>query len=106
MSQPNPKCDLHADPDDEPNGESLEDGVYPSVVRSLNELLLLRAQYSTIYADPPWPYSNTAARGAAENHYRTMSLQAILAEPIKELVSERSTCTFGQPTRSCEKRLM
>lgn len=63
---------------------------YPSVVRSLEELVQLRAQYATVYADPPWPYTNTAARGAAENHYRTMSMQEILAEPIKDLVSDRS----------------
>ncbi|PVA23099.1 hypothetical protein DDJ61_03215 [Mycobacteroides abscessus] len=29
--------------------------------------------YRTIVADPPWRYQNRASRGAAENHYPTMS---------------------------------
>lgn len=45
----------------------------PSIVRDLSRLVEAGAKYSTVYADPPWPYSNTAARGAAENHYRTMN---------------------------------
>jgi hypothetical protein len=39
----------------------------PSIVRNLDVLVEQGASYPTIYADPPWPYSNTAARGAAEN---------------------------------------
>ena len=46
----------------------------PSIVRDLAVLVEQQAKFSTVYADPPWPYSNTAARGAAENHYRTMTL--------------------------------
>lgn len=34
-------------------------------------------QYSTFVADPPWRYGNTSTRGAAENHYPTMSIEEL-----------------------------
>jgi N6-adenosine-specific RNA methylase IME4 len=34
----------------------------------------LEGKYHTLVADPPWQYDNTAARGAAENHYGTMTI--------------------------------
>jgi N6-adenosine-specific RNA methylase IME4 len=62
----------------------------PSIVRSLGMLVDGGAKFSTVYADPPWPYSNTAARGAAENHYPTLTLDAIRSEPVKQLVAEEA----------------
>lgn len=59
----------------------------PTIVRNLDWLRIRGQKFATIYADPPWRYSNTAARGAAENHYRTMSLDAICREPVKELAA-------------------
>lgn len=64
--------------------------VLPGIVRDLEILIHRSAKFSTIYADPPWPYSNTAARGAAENHYKTMSLEAIRNEPVSQLVAEQA----------------
>ena len=61
-----------------------------SIVRDLSRLVESGAKYATVYADPPWPYSNTAARGAAENHYRTMTLDAIRNEPVKALAADRA----------------
>lgn len=34
-------------------------------------------RYSTFVADPPWRYGNTSTRGAAENHYGTMSIEEL-----------------------------
>ena len=62
----------------------------PAIVRDLRTLCLNGVRFSTVYADPPWPYDNTAARGAAENHYRTMSLDEILNEPVKQLIREQA----------------
>jgi len=62
----------------------------PSIVRDLSRLVESGARFSTIYADPPWPYTNTAARGAAENHYRTITLEAIRAEPVQALAASDS----------------
>jgi N6-adenosine-specific RNA methylase IME4 len=33
--------------------------------------------FSTIVADPPWRYGNTSTRGAAEDHYPTMSIEEL-----------------------------
>jgi hypothetical protein len=35
---------------------------------------LLRDDYKVISADPPWEYNITKVRGAAENHYPTMTI--------------------------------
>jgi N6-adenosine-specific RNA methylase IME4 len=69
------------------NGDRL---VLPSIVRDLRELVDQGAKFGSIYADPPWPYSNTAARGAAESHYRTMSLEAICEVPVKQLAADQA----------------
>jgi hypothetical protein len=47
-------------------------------------------RFGTIYADPPWQYDNRASRGAAANHYQTMSLADIAALPVKELAAENA----------------
>lgn len=39
-------------------------------------------QYSLVYADPPWQYANKATRGAAEKHYPTLSVAAVLRLPL------------------------
>ena len=44
--------------------------------------------YSLIYADPPWEYSNTCSNGAAEDHYETMKLIDIKRLPVWELAAE------------------
>lgn len=38
---------------------------------------ILDGQFGTIVADPPWSYSNTSTRGAAEDHYGTMSIDEL-----------------------------
>lgn len=48
--------------------------------------------YAIIYADPPWGYDN-GGRGAAENHYDTMSADAIEKLPIRRLASD-GACLF------------
>ncbi len=62
----------------------------PNIVRDLGQLVTSGARFPTIYADPPWPYSNTAARGAAENHYRTMTLIAIRSDPVSALAADHA----------------
>lgn len=36
-------------------------------------------KFSTFVADPPWQYGNTSTRGAAENHYGTMTIEELCA---------------------------
>ena len=55
-------------------------------VSDLNQLVSTGKKFSTVYADPPWEYDNSASRGAANNHYPTMSIDRICAEPVTDLV--------------------
>jgi len=73
---------------DDAAGLSAARVLLPSMVRDLGELVCRGVQFPTIYADPPWPYTNTAARGAAENHYRTMTLEGIRNEPVNDLAAK------------------
>lgn len=41
------------------------------------ELAVPEGQFATIVADPPWRYGNTSTRGAAEDHYPTMSIDEL-----------------------------
>ncbi len=54
---------------------------------SLTQLVSLDETFSTIYADPPWPYNNQATRGATSNHYPSMSIDDICAEPVQQLAA-------------------
>lgn len=63
-------------------------------VTDLSVLVKEKAKFSCIYADPPWRYDSTTHRGAAENHYHTMSLEDIAALPIKKLVTEKAHLHF------------
>lgn len=42
-------------------------------------------KYNIIYADPPWQYARSKVQGAAEKHYRTMSVDDICQLPIAEI---------------------
>ena len=66
------------------------DAGYPSITRALAELIERGHRFPTIYADPPWRYQNSASRAAAENHYPTLSLEEICAEPVADLAEENS----------------
>lgn len=49
-------------------------------------------RYSIIYADPPWTYSKTggtkSSRGMAKQHYKTMTLDDIMALPVQNIAEE------------------
>ena len=62
----------------------------PSIAVSLDELIEEGFKFGTIYADPPWPYSNTASRGAARNHYHTPTLDFIQSLPVPELTMDHA----------------
>ena len=58
------------------------------IVANLQELITSGMRYPTVYADPPWAYTNPASRAAAVNHYSTMKVDQICREPIAQLVTE------------------
>lgn len=59
-------------------------------VKDLFQLIEQGKKYSTIYADPPWPYQNQATRSATSNHYSVSSIKDICALPVPELTTERA----------------
>jgi N6-adenosine-specific RNA methylase IME4 len=59
-------------------------------VERLETLFQKNCTFGTIYADQPWPYENVASRGAAENHYRTMRVDAIAAFPVAKLAADHA----------------
>jgi N6-adenosine-specific RNA methylase IME4 len=61
-----------------------------SVETDLLRLIDEGKRFATIYADPPWPYKNQATRGATGNHYATLSLKALAALPVPELVTQNA----------------
>lgn len=62
----------------------------PTITGELQGLIDCGLQFATVYADPPWSYTNKAARGAADNHYPTMSVNDICAEPVSSLVCQNA----------------
>lgn len=57
-------------------------------IDDLGPLVSSGRRFPCVYADPPWQYDNRASRGAAENHYATMSVDEICAMPISNLVAD------------------
>jgi N6-adenosine-specific RNA methylase IME4 len=48
-------------------------------------------KYATFVVDPPWRYGNTSTRGAAENHYGTMSVEELCAlTVVPDLAADES----------------
>lgn len=48
-------------------------------------------KFSTFVVDPPWQYGNTSTRGAAENHYQTMTIEELCAlDVIPEHAADQS----------------
>ncbi|MCC7086554.1 MAG: hypothetical protein IT427_16265 [Pirellulales bacterium] len=57
-------------------------------VRDLHKLVAEGRWFSTIYADPPWKYSNQGTRAATDNYYPTLPFEQIAAEPVAELAAD------------------
>jgi N6-adenosine-specific RNA methylase IME4 len=62
----------------------------PSIVGDLHFLAAAGYRFPTIVADPPWRYTNTASRGAAENHYPTLTVEQICDEPIMRIADDNA----------------
>lgn len=62
----------------------------PSVVGDLSQLCEGEITFNTVMADPPWRYNNVASRGAAQNHYSTMTVEEICSEPVAQLVGDNA----------------
>jgi len=56
-------------------------------VRDLRTLIAKGRRFSTLCADPPWKYDNQGTRACTDNHYPTLSVEQIAAEPVVELAA-------------------
>ena len=72
----------------------------PTIVTNLTDLVDADFKFATVLADPPWRYSNTSSRGAAENHYETMTVEQVCSEPVRNLVADAAHLHCGQRIRS------
>ncbi len=45
-------------------------------------------KYSIIYADPPWRYDRKGVEGAAESHYKTMSIEELNDLPVRRIADK------------------
>lgn len=50
----------------------------------------MSGRFPTIVADPPWRYGNTKTRGAAENHYETMTIEELCALGVADLAADNA----------------
>jgi N6-adenosine-specific RNA methylase IME4 len=50
----------------------------------------LAGRFTTIVADPPWRYDNKATRGAAEDHYPTMTVAELCDMPVDEHANDNA----------------
>jgi N6-adenosine-specific RNA methylase IME4 len=57
-------------------------------VRDVRKLIAEGRRFSTIYADPPWKYDNQGTWAATNNHYPTMTVEQIAAEPVADLAAD------------------
>lgn len=44
-------------------------------------------KFQVIYADPPWAYRQTPPRGAAADHYRTLTVEELARLPVHQLAA-------------------
>lgn len=78
-----------------PLDELVQNSAAPSAMigettASLDNFVRQGRRFSTVYADPPWPYKNQGTRAATGNHYPSMSIEDICAEPVQQLVDEQA----------------
>lgn len=62
----------------------------PLTTADLGALVAAGRKFATIYADPPWAYSDKGTRGTTENHYQTLELADIFALPVEALSAENA----------------
>lgn len=79
---------LKAKPE-EPESEKEKTPAEP-LQKSLNDLITKGKKFGCIYADPPWQYGNQATRASTDNHYSTMTIDAICELPISQLAADNA----------------
>jgi N6-adenosine-specific RNA methylase IME4 len=67
------------------------DPVSYGFISDLHQFVEKGVKFSTVYADPPWQYSNKATRSNVESEYKsTMTVDEICAEPVSQIVADNA----------------
>jgi N6-adenosine-specific RNA methylase IME4 len=61
------------------------------------DLPTTRGGWRCIIADPPWRFTDSNTRGAAERHYSTMSGEEIAAMPVKDISADDAVLGLWVP---------
>lgn len=56
----------------------------------IEQLIVSGQKFRTIYADPPWQYSNQGTRASTNNHYGTMTVDRIADLPVADISEDKS----------------
>lgn len=61
-------------------------------INGLDELIIKKMKFRTIYIDPPWPYKNQKTRGATKTIYKNwdMSIDEICSIPVDKLLEDKA----------------
>lgn len=60
-------------------------------------------EYRTVVSDPPWRYDNSSTRGAAEDHYLTMSIAELKRLPVAEWIAPSAHLYLWTTTNFLER---
>ena len=64
---------------------------HSGVCSDFDEIAKMGVKFGTIYADPPWQYSNQSTRGSTDDHYDgTMSIDELCELPVPEVTAEQA----------------
>jgi hypothetical protein len=69
-----------------------------SCLRTERALIPSEDRFGSIFAGPPWQYTSSASNGAAANHFRTPSTEAITALPVRALALPNAQLHRWVPT--------
>ena len=69
------------------------------------ELPNTQGGWRCLIVDPPWPYSDQAARGAAYPHYKAMSILEIASMPISRIAHRNAAIGLWTPDTHLEDAL-
>ena len=61
------------------------------ICTEFSQIVDMGVKFGTVYADPPWRYSNQSTRGSTDDHYDgTMTVDEICALPVNEITQDKA----------------
>jgi len=61
------------------------------ICTEFSQIVDMGVKFGTIYADPPWRYTNQSTRGSTDDHYDgTMSVEELCALPVGDITEDKA----------------